>query len=256
MLARDAELVGQREQARGARVAVLVQRVAEAGQRRAALAVLAHDRAPDRRPTRRRRAASSRRTRWRRGSPSRSRAARRRPRPGATPAPPESVIRAACTLGTSPCSAIATRQASVMRRSRSSGARPMSSRKNISVSVRWPISSEVRSWPRTVTASAVASAIAVLASVMRYILQHRPRRWLAEGPLWMAGGSCQEMEPAVDFFSTLSRFGLGCRGRTKLAGPSALSCHPPEDRLRLRDQVAFTTAAFRRKRQCPQSHSQ
>ena len=52
-----------------------------------------------------------------------------------------------------------------MRRSRSSGARPMSSRKNSSVSVTWPIRSPVRSWPRTRTASAVASAIAVLASV-------------------------------------------------------------------------------------------
>ena len=43
MLAGHAELVGQREQARGARVAVLVQRMAEAGQRPALLAVLAHE---------------------------------------------------------------------------------------------------------------------------------------------------------------------------------------------------------------------
>src|SRR5829696_7287085 len=35
----------------------------------------------------------------------------------------------------------------------------------------------------------------------------------------VAGGSCQEMEPAVDFFSTPWRFGVPCRGRTKLAGP-------------------------------------
>ena len=81
----------------------------------------------------------------------------------------------------------------------------MSRRKNISVSVRWPISSDVRSWPRTVTASAVASAIAVLASVMRYILQHRPRGWFAEGTLWVAGGSCQEMGPAAPFPATRRR---------------------------------------------------
>ena len=58
----------------------------------------------------------------------------------------ESVIRAAWTLGTRPCSAIAQAR-SVMRRSRSSGARPISGRKNSSVSVTWPIRSPVRSGP-------------------------------------------------------------------------------------------------------------
>ena len=41
----------------------------------------------------------------------------------------------------------------------------------------------------------------------------------AEGSALVAGGSCQEMEPAVDFFSAPRRFGAPCRGRTKLAGP-------------------------------------
>ena len=82
-------------------------------------------------------------------------------------------MRAACTLGTRPCSAIATRQASVMRRSRSSGVRPIRRRKNISVRDRCPISSEVRSCPRTFTASAVASAIAVLASVIPHMVLNR-----------------------------------------------------------------------------------
>jgi hypothetical protein len=51
-----------------------------------------------------------------------------------------------------------------------------------------------------------------------------------------AGGSSQEMEPAVDF-AVRAAPPLHAGARTaQSSARSALSCHPPEKRLRLRDQ--------------------
>jgi hypothetical protein len=127
VLARDLELVADRQQPDRARVAVAVQRVAEARQRAARLAVLAPDASPSESIV----AAYSVAPRITEPQPSRPAATAPCSDSGAA----DSVIRAACTLGTSPCSAIETRHASVMRRSRTSGARPIRSRKNSSVSV-------------------------------------------------------------------------------------------------------------------------
>jgi hypothetical protein len=48
----------------------------------------------------------------------------------------------------------------------------------------------------------------------------------------VAGGSCQEMGPAVDFSPRVGRFGAGVPGPKSSPARSALSCHPPEERLR------------------------
>src|SRR5262249_2444215 len=89
------------------------------------------------------------------------------------------VMRAAGPLGTSPCSAIATRVASSTRRCASFGLRPVTSRKKWSVKETVPIRSAQRSKPRTMIVSALAALIAVCGSFCEPIFTRPSPPWCA-----------------------------------------------------------------------------
>src|SRR5215212_6781566 len=73
-------------------------------------------------------------------------------------------MRAACTLGTSPCSAIATRQASSTRACAALAASPVTRSQKYCVNESEPIRSRHRSRPRTTIVSALAVLIALARS--------------------------------------------------------------------------------------------
>ena len=73
-------------------------------------------------------------------------------------------MREACTLGTSPCSAIATSVASSTRRCAADGMAPVTRSQKCSVKLIAPTSSRVRSRPRTTMVSAFEVEIAELRS--------------------------------------------------------------------------------------------
>ena len=73
-----------------------------------------------------------------------------------------SVMRAAATEGTSPCSAIATSVASRIRRCAGVGSLPVTRSQAWSVKVTWPTRSRHRSWPRTTIDSAFEAEMAEL----------------------------------------------------------------------------------------------
>jgi len=62
---------------------------------------------------------------------------------------------------------------------------------------------------------------------MRYILQHRPRGWFAVGPLWVTGGSCQEMgracTPRRSPEHRFTRYEVKVRGTMYLWGSSGIT---------------------------------
>ena len=71
------------------------------------------------------------------------------------------VMRLACTLGTKPCSAIATKVASNTWRCGFVGSAPVTSSQKYSVKSILPISSRVRSRPRTMIVAALEALMAV-----------------------------------------------------------------------------------------------
>ena len=75
------------------------------------------------------------------------------------------VMRAACTLGTRPCSAIATSVALSTAASPAEGSRPTSRRKKCSMNETLPISSFERSRPRTTIVCSSEVQIAVRGTV-------------------------------------------------------------------------------------------
>jgi len=87
-----------------------------------------------------------------------------------------SVMRLAATLGTSPCSAIATSVASSTRRWAAPGICPVISSHTWSVKVMVPTSSLQRSCPRTTIVSALDAEIAVLRCACEPIFMDYPSR--------------------------------------------------------------------------------
>src|SRR5437879_2389683 len=88
--------------------------------------------------------------------------------------PAARVMRAACTLGTIPCSAIATSVASRTRRCAAEGSAAVSSSQKCSEKLSVPISSRARSRPRTRIVSAFAALIAELRRSCRPIFTAPP----------------------------------------------------------------------------------
>ena len=158
----DAALVGELEDPLRARVERLVDRMAEA---RAASPPPRGSRAPARRDRARAPARSSRAH-----ASAVPRITGPQPRIPAATAPcsdsgsADSVIRAATLVGIIPCSAIATSSRSRKKRWSSVGSSPVSSRWKYSVKSRRPITSPVRSRPRTSTRSAWAWLMRLMGS--------------------------------------------------------------------------------------------
>jgi hypothetical protein len=83
-------------------------------------------------------------------------------------------MRLACTLGTSPCSAIATSVASSTRCCIAEGNTPVSSSQKCSVKPMRPMSAPARSWPRTTMVSWLEVEIAELRWSCRPIFKLAP----------------------------------------------------------------------------------
>ena len=91
--------------------------------------------------------------------------------------------------------------------------------------------------------SCCSSAIAVLASVMA-TSSNTAAQPARRGPVVAGRRVLSGNRTRRDFFSTLSCLGLGRRAEQSSPARSALSCHPPEDRVRLTNQRGSQHCCF------------